>query len=152
LLVQVFYETKSIINGEWPAFTCRKGVGEGWPNRLAYTWIGIWWLSIGFTFFFFYVYSIIGLGGASTFSQFTYVAMHTFNRRAISWMSIILVPVSACVFDVTGKLFSNLYYPTQTQIHMEIQAKETADSRKVLSVVSASMTRKYSGPSIVESV
>lgn len=29
-------------------------------------------------------------------------------------------------FDLFGKVFSNMYYPTQTQIHIEIEAKEWA--------------------------
>lgn len=45
-------------------------------------------------------------------------------------MLFILVPVAAITFDVVGKVFSNMYYPTQTQIHLEIQAKEAAEKKK----------------------
>jgi len=39
---------------------------------------------------------------------------------------MIVVPVAAMAFDLFGKVFSNMYYPTQTQIHIEIEAKERA--------------------------
>ncbi len=35
-----------------------------------------------------------------------------------------LTPTIAVIFDVTGKVYSNFYYPTQTQIHAEIAANE----------------------------
>jgi hypothetical protein len=38
---------------------------------------------------------------------------------------VILIAVIACTTaDVVGKLFSNMFYPTQTQIHREIQVLE----------------------------
>ena len=55
---QALYETRSIINGEFPTFTCRKGKGEGWANRIGYTWVGITWISILFYFFFLYTYQV----------------------------------------------------------------------------------------------
>ena len=67
---QVLYETKSLVHGIWPAFTCRKGVGEGFPSRLAYTWIGVTWLSIIFYLFAISVYQLVGRRGASQFSGF----------------------------------------------------------------------------------
>ena len=48
------------------------------------------------------------------------VANHMYDMQSISWLLFFLVPIATTVFDVTGKLFSNLQYPTQTQIHMEI--------------------------------
>jgi hypothetical protein len=41
----------------------------------------------------------------------------------MTWMVSILVPTIAVIFDVTGKVYSNMLYPTQTQIHMEIAAE-----------------------------
>lgn len=42
----------------------------------------------------------------------------------MSWMLVLLVPVVGMVFDVTGKVYSNMFFPTQTQIHVEIFCKE----------------------------
>jgi len=125
LAIKVLFESRSIIWGEFPAFTCRKGVGEGWQSRLAYTWIVVFWLSIGFSFFFFYTYMLIGEEGAGvgTFFGYVRVTIHVFQKRLMTWMTIILIPVTCCIIDVSGKLFSNMYFPTQTQIHMEIQRK-----------------------------
>ena len=44
--------------------------------------------------------------------------------RSITWVLSVLVPVIAILFDVTGKVYSNILYPTQTQIHAEIEARE----------------------------
>lgn len=33
-------------------------------------------------------------------------------------------------FDVAGKVFSNFFYPSQTQIHIELEAKELGKARK----------------------
>ena len=126
LAYKVLYESRSIINGVWPACTCRKDIGQGWPNRVAWTWVGIFWGSIGFFFFAMYTYQLVGRSGASSMSPFVMVANHTFNTRSITWLLLLLVPTAACVFDVVGKVFGNMYYPTQTQIHCEIQAAEVA--------------------------
>jgi hypothetical protein len=37
----------------------------------------------------------------------------------MSWFLVILVPIAGMVLDVTGKVYSNMFYPTQTQIHVE---------------------------------
>jgi hypothetical protein len=66
----------------------------------------------------------VGRLGASSFSDFVDVAMHVFQRRLMTWMLILLVPTAAIVLDVCGKVYSNFYYPSQTQIHIEIQAQE----------------------------
>jgi hypothetical protein len=62
---------------------------------------------------------LVGRGGASTFSQFTDVPIHVFHMRSMSWFLVILVPIAGMVLDVTGKVYSNMFYPTQTQIHVE---------------------------------
>jgi hypothetical protein len=132
--LQVLYESKSLIHGIWPAFTCRKGVGEGFVSRLAYTWIGVIWLSIGFYLFAIGVYSALGRLGPSQLSQFTGVASHILTTRSLSWMLIVFVPIVGISFDVCGKLFSNMFYPTQTQIHIELEnaSKETRRKRRML--------------------
>jgi len=130
LAYKVLYESRSIINGVWPACTCRKDIGQGWANRVAWTWVGIFWGSIGFFFFAMYTYQLVGRGGASSMSPFVMVSNHVFNTRSITWLLLLLVPTAACVFDVVGKVFGNMYYPTQTQIHCEIQAAEVAAENK----------------------
>jgi magnesium-transporting ATPase (P-type) len=56
--VQVLYEGKSLVHGIWPAFTCRKDVGEGFFSRVGYTWVGVGWLSFIFYAFFISVYNV----------------------------------------------------------------------------------------------
>lgn len=52
------------------------------------------------------------------------------GTRSINWLAILFVPIVGISFDVCGKVFSNMFYPTQTQIHIEIEAKEMAEKRK----------------------
>ena len=66
----------------------------------------------------------MGKSGASSFSPFVMVTYHTFNTRAISLIVQLIVVVVCTGVDVVGKLFSNLFFPTQTQIHREIQVLE----------------------------
>jgi hypothetical protein len=93
-------------------------------SRLAYTWIGVTYLSILFYFFGIGVYQLIGRSGASGFSAFLMVTNHAFGTRSINWMLLAFVPIFGMVFDVSFKVFSNMYYPTQTQIHVELESKE----------------------------
>ncbi len=122
LVYKVLYESRSIIIGQWPPFRCWKKGIEGWPNRLSYTWIANGYFSIGFYLFFVYIYQSLGRSGPGTFSAFVDTVYHNFNTRVRTWMVLILVPIAAMVFDVAGKVFGNLFYPTQTQIHVEIFA------------------------------
>lgn len=118
-------ETRSLIWGEFPTFTCKRGK-EGWMSRMAHSWVGVSWFSILFYYFFLYVYGIIGFKGpeAGSFFNFVGVSFHVLNTRSITWMVSILIPTIAVITDVTGKVYSNMFYPTQTQIHMEIAANE----------------------------
>ena len=34
-------------------------------------------------------------------------------------------------FDVCWKVFSNMFYPTQTQIHVELESIQLANGRKI---------------------
>ena len=119
--IKVLFESGSIIHGKWPAFTCRKDVGEGFWSRVAYTWYGLIVLSIGLNFLFVYTYQLMGRSAGSAFAPFVMVTDHLFHTRTITWVVIVLVTVAATSLDVVGKVFSNMYYPTQTQIHREIQ-------------------------------
>jgi len=119
---KALYETRSVIHGEFPTFTCKRGKGEGWWNRMGYSWVGVTWFSIIFYIWFLYMYELIGRDNpqAGTFFPFVGVTRHVLNMRSITWMISILTPTIACIFDITGKVFSNMYYPTKTQIHAEI--------------------------------
>jgi magnesium-transporting ATPase (P-type) len=128
LAYKVAFESRSIIVGKWPAITCKKDPsGECWIDRVAWTWVCSAYFSICFYLFGIYVYNILGRSGASSFSYFVDTVFHVLHTRSISWMMIILVPIAGMVFDVSGKVYSNLFYPTQTQIHLEIFAEQGAN-------------------------
>lgn len=122
-------------------------------SRIAYTWVGLSWFSLLFYYFFIYVYGvsanpslniltwrhnikhslltnffsqIIGFNGpqAGTFFNYLEVSIHVFNTRSLTWMVSILILVITTITDVAGKVFSDMFYPTQTQIHMEIAKHE----------------------------
>ena len=63
----------------------------------------------------------IGKLGPGSWAPFVRVTYHTLNTRTISWMIFLLAVLMCQIVDVSGKLFSNMFYPTQTQIHREIQ-------------------------------
>jgi hypothetical protein len=119
--IKVLYESGSIIHGKWPAWTCRKDVGEGFWSRVGYSWYGLIYLSIAFNFFYLYTYQYIGTTGVSDFSPYVMVTYHLFQTRSIVWVVIAMSTIAAIGIDVIGKVFSNMFYPTQTQIHKEIQ-------------------------------
>jgi len=58
------------------------------------------------------------------FIPYVGAATHTLNTRSITWLVIFLAPIGATIVDVTFKVFSNMYYPQQVQIHMEIEAQQ----------------------------
>lgn len=123
VLQQVLFETRSLVHGKWPPFTLRKGVGEGFAHRLGYTWIGV---TIGSTLFYLFcisTYQLVGRKGANQFSGFTLTANQVLGRRSMSWMLILFVPIVGMILDVCLKLFANMYFPTQTQIHMEMESQ-----------------------------
>jgi len=132
LAYKVLYETRTVINGMWPPFTCRNEPGsENWASRLSWTWIGIFPWSLLFFVWAIYLYSYVAeTGGNPEFAAFVGIAYHLFQTRALTWMVFLYVPIAATVFDVAFKVFSDMYYPTQTQIHMEIAAMERANKEK----------------------
>jgi hypothetical protein len=75
------------------------------------------------------MYSIVGRKGPGQFSSFVDVAFYMMTTRSLSWMLMVFVPIMGTAFDITGKLFSNMFYPTQTQIHMEIESKQKIQRR-----------------------
>lgn len=127
---KVLFETRSLVHGRWPAFTFSKEKGEGFHSRLAYTWIGVVWFSIFFYLFAIFIYDRIGRSGASVYSRFVDTASHVLSTRSMSWVLIAFVPIMGIVFDVSGKLYANLFFPTQTQIHLEMESKAKEERRK----------------------
>ena len=125
----MLYETRSIIIGQWPFFKCQWKTSDKWYDRAPWTWLAVFVGSFAFYVGFVYVYQIGQAAlGPSVFSEFTGVVTHAWQMRALSWMSILLVPVAGMAFDLTGKVFSNLFFPTQTQIHIEIFAAELKEA------------------------
>lgn len=57
LAYKVLYESRSIINGHWPAITCSKD-SEGYLSRLPYTWYGVLIGSFLFYAVFLYTYTV----------------------------------------------------------------------------------------------
>jgi hypothetical protein len=43
---------------------------------------------------------------------------------------MLFVPIFGIALDLSGKVFSNMFYPTQTQIHVELQSREFAERKK----------------------
>lgn len=116
------------MHGKWPAPVKRNG--EGCLSRLAYTWVGVTYLSVGFFLWATTIYSLVGYKGASNFSDYVDVGMHVMGTRSLSWLLIAFVPIMGMVFDVAFKVFSNMFYPTQTQIHVEIEAKQKRERKR----------------------
>ena len=145
---KVLFETRSLVHGRWPAYTCRKNVGEGVLSRLAYTWIGVLIFSYAFYFVGISIYQLVGpVLGAGQFSAFTMVTNHVFSTRSMSWLLVIFVPITGMVFDVTGKVFSNMYYPTQTQVHLERESQgKVLAKRRRLQDAGARQRRQLDNP------
>lgn len=58
LAYKVLFESRSLVNGTWPLFTCKKGAEEGFASRLGYTWIAFIFGSILFYYFFLFMYDV----------------------------------------------------------------------------------------------
>ena len=71
-------------------------------------------------------------GGPGEYFNLTGVVSHMFTTRSINWLAILFLPVAAIAFDVAGKVFGNIFYPTQTQIHREIEAKGIAAQKMAM--------------------
>jgi hypothetical protein len=97
---------------------------------VAYTWVGAIFLSIGFYIFGIFIYQLIGRLGASELSSFTEAPNHALGTRTMSWLLIVFVPIAGMMFDVVGKVYSNMFYPTQTQIHLELESQGKVLARK----------------------
>lgn len=121
LAYKVLLESKSLLHGKFPWCTFRSG-GQGCSSRCSYTWVGSICLSVGIFLLALSLYQFFGVPGANQFSAYTMTANHVLGKRSLSWMLIVFIPIMGVIFDGTAKLFSNVFYPTQTQIHMEMEA------------------------------
>jgi len=130
LAYKVLYESRTIINGKWPAFACWKGATEGYWSRVPYSWYGVLIGSLSFYFLFHLpIYELITTFAEPKFGGFFNlhgVVPHVFLSCSTNYVSMLFVPIAGIAFDVCLKAFSNMYYPTQTQIHVEIQSKDFA--------------------------
>ncbi|MGK3744950.1 MAG: hypothetical protein ACI90V_011811 [Bacillariaceae sp.] len=139
LLFKVMYETRSIINGKWPTailYCCNKNFNSkdgGFLSRIPYTWYGIIWGSIFFWFFCLFVYceasKYVG-AKAGTFFVMLDVAQHAFGTSSLTYLMILFIPVAGIAVDVSIKVFSNMFYPSQTQIHRELEYLELKNHSK----------------------
>jgi hypothetical protein len=78
--------------------------------------------------------------GTGQFGNFAGAAHHITATRSITWIVILFVPIGGMAIDLFGKVFSNMFYPTQTQIHVEIEAKERAEAKRANRVASRHST------------
>jgi len=120
---KVLYESKTIVHGEFP-----------WNNqsKLPWTWFGVLVLSLGLWAFGAYCISLIGITtGSPTFSDYIMTPTHTM-KRPFTWICVLFIPLAATVLDVALKAFANIYFPSQTQIHIEIGKRERAQLRKAI--------------------
>uniref|UniRef100_A0A7S4S9D4 Uncharacterized protein n=1 Tax=Ditylum brightwellii TaxID=49249 RepID=A0A7S4S9D4_9STRA len=75
-------------------------------------------------------FGLAGPESTGSFFPFVFVTNHVLNKRSITWMLFLLVPIAAALCDVAGKVIGNLFYPAQVQIHMEIASQEIAHSKE----------------------
>ena len=91
--------------------------------------------NIVYVFVLFFLCLLQGIGqvfgaNAGTFFAMVAVPQHVLGTSSMNYALMFFIPIAGMAFDVAGKVFSNLYYPSQTQIHIELEAKEFAESRK----------------------
>jgi len=123
---KVMFETNAIIVGDLFSTRAERrstSLVEKWYDKFGWTLFGIIVLSYGFWMFACYMYSYVARWYFKK-NMFNDVALHTFNRASIAWLVFFLIPIAACICDVAAKLFASMYFPSQTQIHMEIAKEE----------------------------
>eukprot|EP00533_Pseudo-nitzschia_delicatissima_P000120 CAMPEP_0116110622 /NCGR_PEP_ID=MMETSP0327-20121206/18009_1 /TAXON_ID=44447 /ORGANISM="Pseudo-nitzschia delicatissima, Strain B596" /LENGTH=1657 /DNA_ID=CAMNT_0003603797 /DNA_START=292 /DNA_END=5265 /DNA_ORIENTATION=+ len=132
LAFKVLYESRTIIVGKWPPWwNARK---EGFVSRVPYSWYGITLGSLYFHFLFFlpiynYITKTTDKKDESGFFDFLGTYPHVMATSSVNWISMTFIPIAGMAYDVCWKVFSNMFYPTQTQIHTEIEVQELADKR-----------------------
>jgi len=132
---KVLYESRSIINGKIPViFALCEKTGDGFTSRIPYTWWGILIGSVAVYAFGLSLLDQIGIYfGSDAGSWFVMVGApaRVFLTSSSNYATMLFIPVGAMAFDVAGKVFSNMFYPSQIQIHIELEAKEIRDRRRL---------------------
>ena len=72
----------------------------------------------------------IGKAGPGEYFQLVGVPAHIFGTSSLKYISMLFVPIFGMAFDLAGKVFSNMFYPTQTQIHVELESRELAEKKR----------------------
>jgi hypothetical protein len=80
--------------------------------------------------FFQYVGQFIGPSAGSFFIMVS-VPSHVFRMCSSNYVLMLLIPIGAMALDVSGKVFSNMFYPSQNQIHIELESNEIRQHRKL---------------------
>ena len=125
---KVLLESRSLVHGRWPALSFRMD-SEGIIHRLAYTWHGVIFLSFGLYVGVIVVYNLAGRAFAS-FGDFVNVGFQVMTTRTLVWVLMLFVPLAGIAVDVCFKVFANMYFPMQTQIHLEIEYLERNKCRE----------------------
>jgi len=133
LAFKVLYESRTIIVGKWPP--CWNARKEGFVNRVPYSWYGITYGSLIFHFLFFLpIYNDVtkttDRKDESGYFDFLGIYPHVMGTSSVNYITMTFIPIAGMAFDVCWKVFSNMFYPTQTQIHAEIEVQEMAEKRK----------------------
>jgi len=132
----LLFESRSILNGIWPTaflYCCKKDVKSkdgGFWSRIPWTWYGILIGMIWFYFLLFlFLYAQLGIwAGPSIGTMYLYtgVTNHILGTSSLNYVVMLFIPIGGMAIDVAGKAFSNMYYPSQNQIHIELQSKSKA--------------------------
>lgn len=137
---KMLYEARSILNGKFPAFIgfCSK-TKNGFLSRFPYTWYGFLYGTIVFYALGVFIYGYIGVifgASAGNFYPIVGVPNHVYLTNSSSYILMLFIPIGATALDVAGKTFSNMFYPSQNQIHIELEVKESRQERKFRTVES----------------
>ena len=58
------------------------------------------------------------------------VFQHIYLTSLTNYAIMIFNPIGAMAIDIAGKVFSNMFYPSQNQIHIELEVEETRQRKK----------------------
>ena len=64
------------------------------------------------------------------FGDFVNVGFQVMTTRTLVWVLMLFVPLAGMAVDVCFKVFANMYFPMQTQIHLEIEYLERKKRRE----------------------
>mmetsp|Transcript_48061 Transcript_48061/g.93881 ORF Transcript_48061/g.93881 Transcript_48061/m.93881 type:complete len:1668 (+) Transcript_48061:47-5050(+) len=113
---KLMFETGAFIHGKFPWFKCRGK--ESWPSRFPWTGFGLIVMSFLFFLFFVYIYE----HWYDLDPDYFHATPNYLEYRTMTWMTILIVPITAALADFIPKFFSHQFFPSQTQIHQEIDA------------------------------